>query len=236
MQADSHQNDQDFKDAIKAANKKMADSFASMAQIKRNTELRNLIFESPYDSPALRQLINEGASIDAYDAAGSTAVIAAASTGNKRVLEFLIWAGADVNKPHMASGNTALMFAAWEGQKDCVNMLIKAGADVNALNKSGDTALGWMARWSARHQDMMHHLMLHHAADPLIPAEDGMTAKQRWRDTNDQTLIAFLDQAALGQSALVAKAEDKQAIQDLLANSLYGQLRANPKPGLRMKR
>lgn len=58
----------------------------------------------------------------------------------KKMVEDLIDAGADVNKIEGA-GKTALMFAAEDGYIALLKLLIDVGANVNAVDKNGETAL-----------------------------------------------------------------------------------------------
>ena len=61
---------------------------------------------------------------------GQTALMWAAAEGHADIVEALIEAGADFQRP-LPSGFTPLLFAVREGHIDVVRVLLKAGADVN---------------------------------------------------------------------------------------------------------
>ncbi|NLL12180.1 MAG: ankyrin repeat domain-containing protein [Fibrobacter sp.] len=86
------------------------------------------------DLETVKQLLNEGADVNATDMHGRTALIEASWSGSLEVAEFLIKKGADVNASDSA-GYTALMRASEEGHLPVVKFLIKNGADVNARGK-----------------------------------------------------------------------------------------------------
>lgn len=69
-----------------------------------------------------------------------TALTAACSVGDKRVIEALLHAGADVNTAGK-NKNTPLMVAAEDGRIEIVELLLKHKADVRQVNKDTYTAL-----------------------------------------------------------------------------------------------
>lgn len=78
--------------------------------------------------------------IDARDAYGVTALIDAASKGQKDIVELLILEGADLDARDN-QGDTALMIAALKGHLEIVELLIANGAALSLNDKSGNTAL-----------------------------------------------------------------------------------------------
>jgi len=88
----------------------------------------------------LQDLIDQGADVNAKNAAGRPALLLAAFNGNLRTLRLLLAAGADVNAQD-GQGNSALMEAAAFGHGDIVSLLILSGADVNLKNNAGVSAL-----------------------------------------------------------------------------------------------
>lgn len=92
-------------------------------------------------------LLESGASVEAKDKLGRTAVLSAVQSRNTEAVSVLVTKGADVNARDAQQG-TALQRAAGSfGTKEMVAVLISAGADVNAADKNGQTPLMWAARW-----------------------------------------------------------------------------------------
>lgn len=91
------------------------------------------------DLATVRKLISKGASVNAQDKNGLSALYLAASCGHLEVVKELIQQVDDVDS--MSNDNTPLMIAAYGGHLAVVNLLIEAGADVNARGKYGLTVL-----------------------------------------------------------------------------------------------
>ena len=88
-------------------------------------------------------LLTRGASINAKDKQGDTAlIIASEQSKNSTVVTTLTHEGADVNARNIY-GETALIKAAWEGDTNSISLLLNAGADINAeaTETGGETAL-----------------------------------------------------------------------------------------------
>lgn len=95
------------------------------------------------DVRALRKLLDHGASANARDADGNTALMRAAVYGNVASMRVLLERGADVNATN-AAGATPLMRAAFDYDK--LRLLVERGADINARSALGNTALILSAR------------------------------------------------------------------------------------------
>jgi uncharacterized protein len=79
------------------------------------------------------------------------------------MLERLLKAGADPNKPLTESGDTALMIAARTGKTDALQVLLEHGAKINAKEKWGDTtALMWAV---SEHRPAAVKLLIARGAD-----------------------------------------------------------------------
>ncbi|MHC4661243.1 MAG: ankyrin repeat domain-containing protein [Planctomycetota bacterium] len=85
-------------------------------------------------------LLNEGASVDAGNVFGETALCIAAENGKKEMAEFLISKGADPDKEG-AHGWFPLHNAVARNHFDVVKCLVNKGADVNLTIYSNSTAL-----------------------------------------------------------------------------------------------
>jgi cytohesin len=88
-------------------------------------------------APIATMLIERGASVNATNTLGQTALLCAAQEDRADVVGALLQAGADVNKAD-EDGFAPLSAAA---SASIATMLIERGADVNAANRFGSTAL-----------------------------------------------------------------------------------------------
>ena len=103
-------------------------------------------------------LINHGASINARDKYGNTALLFAARERQKGIVELLLQKGADVEIPD-EDDITPLMEAAECGHVQIVELLINHGASVNAKDKYGCTALSLAL--ANNHNDIVQLLLQH---------------------------------------------------------------------------
>ena len=90
-------------------------------------------------------LLDAGSNVNAENPYGRTALMAAASRGNRDIVQSLLAAGADVNrKDHQ--GYTALIFAAMIGHPSIAQILLANGADPHVETERGQTALSLATR------------------------------------------------------------------------------------------
>ncbi|WP_118182887.1 ankyrin repeat domain-containing protein [Paraburkholderia phosphatilytica] len=89
---------------------------------------------------ALRELLNNGAAVDAKTPQNDTALHIAARSGHDDVADLLLGFGAD---PHALdeAGDTPTIQAARQGHFEVVQMLVREGARLQEMNKQGWTAL-----------------------------------------------------------------------------------------------
>lgn len=92
------------------------------------------------DIQEVRQLLLDGAEVDAKDLLGETALFIAVSKGSINIVSELIRNGANVNATDIV-GQTPLLMGISEGKVDIVSELIRSGADVNAIDIAGQTPL-----------------------------------------------------------------------------------------------
>jgi uncharacterized protein len=97
------------------------------------------------DREALRLLLKRGASVNAAEVDGTTALHYAAQAGDLETVSLLIKAGAKVNAANRY-GVAPLSLAATSGSAAIVEQLLKAGADPNTTSAEGETALMTAAR------------------------------------------------------------------------------------------
>ncbi|KQZ02434.1 hypothetical protein ASD45_06660 [Pseudolabrys sp. Root1462] len=95
------------------------------------------------DAIAVQQLLGEGASVDARDGEGRTALLAAthAAPGvGTEAARLLIAAGADVNAKDRIE-DSPYLYAAAEGRNDILRLTLDHGADLKSTNRYGGTGL-----------------------------------------------------------------------------------------------
>jgi hypothetical protein len=97
------------------------------------------------DLAALRKLLDTGANVNAADEGyGMTALGMAAGRGDLKMVQLLLWYGADVNA-QTSRGYTALMSLSGPSTPEVVRALITAGAKIDLQDDAGDTALMHLA-------------------------------------------------------------------------------------------
>jgi hypothetical protein len=94
----------------------------------------------------VRELLADGASVDAPDVNGQSALFSAAATGRDDVVQALLKQGANVRLVDRF-GRTALHWAAISGSEEIAAALIARGADPDAVDARGETA--WALAQSA---------------------------------------------------------------------------------------
>ncbi len=96
------------------------------------------------DDQTVRELIQQGARINARNDWGWTALLNATIKGNRPMVDYLLRNGAS---PHLADndGRSPLMAAILNNHPDIVKILLTHKADVNKANRDGWTALSFAA-------------------------------------------------------------------------------------------
>jgi len=92
------------------------------------------------DLAAVERLIAHGASIDARDGRGRTALLAATHGNHVAVARALIAAGSDVNAKDDIE-DSPYLYAGAEGRTEILKLTLAAGADLKSTNRYGGTAL-----------------------------------------------------------------------------------------------
>jgi len=117
------------------------------------------------DTDGAVRLLKQGASANTRDAAGRTALMYAAITGQTQVvMKALLDRGADVNA-RSSDGTTALIAASTFGDPKAIRMLLSKGAEVNARDSGGETALTWA-------KNRLRHAPTDRSLFPKMPAKN----------------------------------------------------------------
>jgi ankyrin repeat protein len=123
---------------------------------------------------AVRELLKQGADVNAAQGDGMTALHWAASHANVELAEMLLLAGANVRALTRINSYTPLFFAAREGNAAVVAALLKGGADAHAVSSTGSTPL--MLAAASGHADSVRALLDAGAAIDAKETARGQTA------------------------------------------------------------
>lgn len=113
--------------------------------------------------------LDAGATVEARDRFGNTALIRAAAAGHEDLVSFLLGRGSAINQRNLA-GSTALMQAVKGSRREAVKVLLEAGADADALNGEGVTPLAAAAFNGNR---KLVSVLLDHGVDPDVADRSG---------------------------------------------------------------
>ncbi|MGB3069844.1 MAG: ankyrin repeat domain-containing protein [Ottowia sp.] len=92
------------------------------------------------DAARIRKLLAQGVKVDARDASGATALLAATHANQIDAAKVLIDAGADVNAKDNIHDSTYL-YAGARGHLEILKMTLSHDADLKSVNRYGGTAL-----------------------------------------------------------------------------------------------
>jgi ankyrin repeat protein len=138
------------------------------------------------------RLLKKGASIEAKDNGGWTALMFAAWNGNTPTCAFLLDKGANINAKDN-NGATALMRAAWNGHTQTCALLLEHNASIEAKSNGDGTVLR-IAAWRGHTQTCI--FLLEKGADLNAEAEKGdwkgMAASSIAEGNGEKETAAFL--------------------------------------------
>ena len=121
----------------------------------------------------VRQLIQTGHDVNAYDELGWTPLLGAAYGGRMEVARELIRAKADVHLKVRESGRSALHIAAYYGHQSLVKLFLETEVNINEQDDEGRTAL--MLAVERGHSAVVAELVKE-GADVSLKDKKGMTA------------------------------------------------------------
>ena len=91
----------------------------------------------------VKELLAQGADINAKDSIGNTALIYAAGTeGRVEIARLLLDKGARINETNNWGDSALIRAIDWDNSTEMVRLLLNRGADLNIKNKGGYTAEG----------------------------------------------------------------------------------------------
>jgi len=152
---------------------------------KRNDEL--IAAASRGDVAAVRQLLEEGAEVEAGDNARWTSIIHATRSGQTEVVRVLLEHGADPNVVEYGNGNmTPLHWAATSNNIEGVKMLLEHHADINAATDYGYTPL-MLASDNGTPQ--LVQVLLRYRPNLALRNNTGQTALELVQTNRDHTAI-----------------------------------------------
>ena len=121
-----------------AASASSSDPPGPRSDARRSPSLDEAIFHN--DSEQLREMVQQGADVNAANEVGEPPLQMAVSLGNVEMVRLLLEIGADVNAVD-SWGETALHGAISLNDARMASLLIESGANVNAADTSGRTIL-----------------------------------------------------------------------------------------------
>ena len=129
----------------------------------------------------LQLLVAHGASVDAPDADGNTAMHHAAMLGDTRAIDVLVGVGADVAVKNPLDGSSPLHWAASKGKCEALLALLRHGAHVDANDDHGRTPLHDACSVDDVHEREAAELLLIWGADDTATDNNGFTASDYFR-------------------------------------------------------
>jgi ankyrin repeat protein len=126
------------------------------------------------DTAAVKQLLKDGADVNASQGDGMTALHWAALNGDAELAQMLLYAGANVGAKTRIGGFTPLHLAAQIGNAAVIAPLVASGAQVNAATSTGATPL-----MEAAHSGSAEavRILIENKADPNVKeVANGQTA------------------------------------------------------------
>lgn len=152
------------------------------------------------DTNRVRELVQNGADIDARALGQGTALIQAVRSRNLATVDTLLELGADPNRASLGEGNP-LIVASRMGLQPIVERLISAGADINRVVTYDETPLINAAR--SGHLTTVRYLVEHGANVNLGVEADGWLG--RWRTPLNQTQDPAVRAYLTSQGAIAGK-------------------------------
>lgn len=117
--------------------------------------------------------VEAGMDVNSRDSAGTPMLCIAARSGRKKMIDWLLSQGADINSISKDRGYSAVMDAVWKSSLDIVKLLIEKGANLNYIANDGQTAL--IVATGASNPRICE-LLVKNGADPSYKDRMGMSS------------------------------------------------------------
>lgn len=161
-------------------------------------------------APTLKAVLQHGSDANNRDAAGRTALHAAAEYDQAGAIYTLIDAGADVDAQRF-NGGTPLHYAAYKSSCKAMLALLDSGANVNAYHsETGQTPLHVACQRQNRGLDSAVDLLLRRGATETAVGGDGRTAAELLRVYRADRRLCSGEEIKRARE-LVARAEEDRA-------------------------
>lgn len=152
-----------------------------------------VFFGATNSRDAVELLLNRGATLDAREDDGETALWRAISEGNRENVKLLLRRGADVNAK-TTIGVSVLMRACEKPDAKLVEILLEKGADIEARDPDGETAL-WRAVTNGNAENV--DVLLKRDAIVDTKLNDGTSILSRALAQNNSTVVKLLIEAGV---------------------------------------
>lgn len=177
------------------------------------------------DPALIRSAIEHGVDVNAASGEGAVPVVLAAAKGAEPIVDLLIGAGADVNRPDQPGGMTALHAASVGGHEPIARKLIARGANVNATYGNPPvTSLSLALRGGHR---SIARILLDAGADVEAPVANASDGPER-QGTTPLLYAASLGDVEMVNVLLAHKADPNRAnaegMTPVMAATLQGNL------------
>jgi ankyrin repeat protein len=157
-------------------------------------------------------LVENGASLDAVDDKGATALMYACDIGNVKAVQYLLSKGVALDAKS-SKGHTALMYACISGNTEIVKYLVGHGANANITDGIGYTPLVYSCEFG--HIELVKYLVEEAKADMISSANiECILSSPSFNQSNWSTIVSFLKEKGLVLDENSAKLSDKACEKD----------------------
>ncbi|WP_281508712.1 ankyrin repeat domain-containing protein [Wolbachia endosymbiont (group B) of Pandemis cinnamomeana] len=183
-----------------ATDQKHEDVVGYLKQVQLNQEL--LIAAQYGNFDEVRDLVSQGASLNAKYSNGMTVMHSAAYGGNLDIVKYFVADAKNSLEIKDNGGRVPLHYAAYNGKLDVVKYFVDEGeVDVNLKDSDGQTALHMAS--GGGHLDVMGYLASK-GADIKAKDKDGKTPLDIAIDRKHDSIVKYLKQAQLNEQLLAA--------------------------------
>ncbi len=211
--ADINAQDKGGKTSLDAAtDQKHDDVIEYLKQVQLDQELLIAAQYSNFDE--VRDLVNQGASLNVKYSDGMTVVHSAAYGGNLDIVKYFVANAKNILEIRDNGGRVPLHYAAYNGKLDVVKYFVDEGkVDVNLRDNDGQVPLH-SASWSG-HLDVVEYL-ISKGADINAKDKDGKTPLDVATDQKHNDVVGCLQQILNEQLLAAVQDGDFNKVKDLV--------------------